>query len=78
MRGFGELWADNATVRARVGWAIEPEQSVMGAFQVFEHGSALWTEQQNYPLHVQGSGCNRKHLGALCRYVCRTHGYALE
>ncbi|HST04335.1 MAG TPA: zf-HC2 domain-containing protein [Chloroflexia bacterium] len=46
VRGFGELWANNPTVRARVGWAIEPEQSVIGAFQVYEHGYALWTNNK--------------------------------
>lgn len=46
VRGFGKLWAENATVRARLGWAIEQEQGVTGAFQEFEHGSALWTDNK--------------------------------
>jgi Putative zinc-finger/Bacterial Ig-like domain len=46
VRGFGELWANNPTVRARLGWAIEPEQSATGAFQTYEHGYALWTDNK--------------------------------
>ena len=56
VRGFGELWANNPTVRARVGWAIEPEQSVIGAFQVYEHGYALWTNNKVIRFMFKGPG----------------------
>jgi hypothetical protein len=46
VRGFGKLWSENTLVRTRLGWAIEPEQGVTGAFQAFEHGSALWTDNK--------------------------------
>jgi hypothetical protein len=43
VRGFGKLWYSNSDVREKVGWAVEPEQGVTGAFQSFERGYALWT-----------------------------------
>jgi hypothetical protein len=33
IRGFGKLWRQNPTVRARLGWATAPEQGYEGAWQ---------------------------------------------
>ncbi len=46
VRGFGKLWYSDPDLRARLGWALEPEQAVQAAFQTFEHGYALWTDNK--------------------------------
>ncbi|MGA7732191.1 MAG: zf-HC2 domain-containing protein [Chloroflexia bacterium] len=46
VRGFGKLWHTNKELRDRLGWALETEQGVRGAFQKFEHGYALWTDNK--------------------------------
>jgi hypothetical protein len=33
IRGFGKLWRQNTTVRARMGWAVAPEQGYESAWQ---------------------------------------------
>jgi hypothetical protein len=40
-RGFGYLWGRNADVRARLGWAIEPEQGETGGYRRFQRGFLL-------------------------------------
>jgi len=34
IRGFGKLWRNNAEVRERLGWALEPERGFDGAYQI--------------------------------------------
>jgi hypothetical protein len=46
VRGFGKLWNTNEELRNRLGWALETEQAVTGAFQTFAHGYALWTDDR--------------------------------
>ncbi len=38
VRGFGELWCTNESVRDRLGWATEQERACSGAIQEFELG----------------------------------------
>jgi hypothetical protein len=38
VRGFGELWCTNESVRERLGWATEKERACSGAIQEFELG----------------------------------------
>ncbi len=40
-RGFGYLWGRNADVRARLGWAIEPERGETGGYRRFQRGFLL-------------------------------------
>jgi hypothetical protein len=42
VRGFGYLWAHNPDVRARVGWAIEPESGDTGGYRRFQKGFMLY------------------------------------
>ena len=46
VRGFGKLWYSDKDLRDRMGWALEPEQPVSGAFQTFERGYGLWTDNK--------------------------------
>ena len=46
VRGFGKLWNADEELRNRLGWALETEQGITGAFQTFEHGYALWTSNK--------------------------------
>jgi hypothetical protein len=41
-RGFGYLWANNAEVRAQLGWALEPEQGEPGGYRRFQRGFLLY------------------------------------
>jgi hypothetical protein len=41
-RGFGLLWASNAELRARLGWALDPEQGETGGYRRFWHGFLLY------------------------------------
>jgi hypothetical protein len=41
VRGFGYLWATNAEVRARLGWALEPETGEAGGYRRFSKGFFL-------------------------------------
>lgn len=45
-RGFGKLWYNNKKLQNDVGWAVEPEQAAKGAWQSYEHGYALWTDDK--------------------------------
>lgn len=42
VRGFGYLWASNPEVRARLGWAIEPEAGETGGYRQFAKGFMLY------------------------------------
>jgi hypothetical protein len=42
VRGFGYLWASNPEVRARLGWAIEPENGETGGYRQFSKGFMLY------------------------------------
>jgi hypothetical protein len=46
VRGFGKLWYSNEELRNRIGWALETEQAVQGAFQTYQRGYALWTDNK--------------------------------
>lgn len=46
VRGFGKLWHENKDVQTRLGFALETEQPVTGAFQTFENGYGLWTNNK--------------------------------
>ncbi len=39
--GFGKIWRTETGVRDTLGWAIAPEQSGTGTFQMFEYGEML-------------------------------------
>jgi len=43
--GFGKIWRTESGVRDALGWAIEPEQSGTGTFQMFERGEMLQLPQ---------------------------------
>jgi hypothetical protein len=53
---FGKVWHENATVREKLGWAVEEEQSLPMAQEVFERGFMFWREdtRQIYVLHSEG------------------------
>ncbi|HUS15827.1 MAG TPA: hypothetical protein VM536_12515, partial [Chloroflexia bacterium] len=45
IRGFGKLWREQADVRSRLGWGLDPETGVSGVVtQEFEHGTMLLLE----------------------------------
>jgi hypothetical protein len=46
VRGFGKIWNENSNIRQVLGYATEPEQSLTGAWQAYQHGSALWTSDK--------------------------------
>jgi hypothetical protein len=46
VRGFGKLWRENSSVHQALGYAIEPEQAITGAWQAYQHGFALWTDDK--------------------------------
>ena len=46
VRGFGKLWLTDPSLRERLGWALETEQPVTGAFQTYDQGYALWTSNK--------------------------------
>ncbi|MDQ3927905.1 MAG: hypothetical protein M3328_02030, partial [Chloroflexota bacterium] len=46
VRGFGKIWANNPTLRQKIGYATEPETSVDAVWQPFEHGMAVWTSDR--------------------------------
>ncbi|HEX8231321.1 MAG TPA: hypothetical protein VF826_18725, partial [Chloroflexia bacterium] len=46
VRGFGKIWANNPTLRQKIGYATEPETTVDAVWQPFEHGKALWTSDR--------------------------------
>jgi serine/threonine-protein kinase len=43
VRGFGKLWNTNGYVHQSLGWGVDEEVKVTGAWQQFEHGDAIWT-----------------------------------
>jgi serine/threonine protein kinase len=54
---FGKVWHENATVREKLGWAMEVEQSPPMAQEAFERGFMFWREdtRQIYVLHSAGT-----------------------
>lgn len=56
VRGFGKLWLSNPELQDKLGWALETEQPVTGAFQTFEHGYGLWTNNKIIRLMFKTSG----------------------
>jgi hypothetical protein len=46
VRGFGKIWHSDEAIRLALGWALEPEWNVTGAWQTFEHGQALWVSDR--------------------------------
>jgi hypothetical protein len=46
VRGFGKLWQTNDSIRLALGWALEPEEAVTGAWQPYERGNGLWTQDR--------------------------------
>jgi hypothetical protein len=65
-RGFNKVWCEGAgaQVRARLGWAIEPEKGGAGAWQQFDHGVMFWTAASNQIFALVETGEN----GALVRH----------
>ncbi|HEY0071765.1 MAG TPA: zf-HC2 domain-containing protein [Chloroflexia bacterium] len=55
VRGFGKLWANNSTLRQKLGYATEPEASVDAVWQPFEHGRALWTSDRTIRIMYEDS-----------------------
>ena len=55
--GFGRVWSTYATVRAKLGCAQAPEESVWGAEQTFERGLMFWRSDTNkvYVLRSDGT-----------------------
>jgi len=54
---FGKIWHENVTVREKLGWAMEEEQSPPIAQEAFERGFMFWREdtRQIYVLHGEGT-----------------------
>jgi serine/threonine-protein kinase len=54
---FGKVWHENATVREKLGWAVEEEQSPPMAQEAFERGFMFWREdtRQIHVLHSEGT-----------------------
>jgi hypothetical protein len=54
---FGKVWHEDGTVRERLGWAVEEEQSPPMAQEAFERGFMLWREdtRQIHVLHSEGT-----------------------
>ncbi|HKP54896.1 MAG TPA: zf-HC2 domain-containing protein [Chloroflexia bacterium] len=47
VRGFGKLWNSNGYVHQSLGWGVDTEVKVTGAWQKFEHGEAIWTSDRD-------------------------------
>ncbi|MBN1286824.1 MAG: hypothetical protein JXB47_15600 [Anaerolineae bacterium] len=56
VRGFGKIWREQAGVRGRLGWALQPESGGPGQIQRFARGEMVYLSQagQTY-IFVQGS-----------------------
>ena len=54
---FGKVWHENSSVREKLGWAVEEEQSPPMAQEVFERGFMFWREdtRQIHVLHSEGT-----------------------
>jgi hypothetical protein len=46
VRGFGKLWHEMPGLRQMLGWAVDQESGVTGAWQAFQNGNALWTSDK--------------------------------
>jgi hypothetical protein len=53
VRGFGKLWSDNPSVKARIGcpYSYATEQATQIAIQKFEHGEMLWVNSSVAPYY---------------------------
>jgi len=56
VRGFGKIWRENENLRLSLGYAVEPEQAATGAWQAYEHGYALWTDDKVIRFMFNDSG----------------------
>ncbi|MCL5957965.1 MAG: zf-HC2 domain-containing protein [Chloroflexi bacterium] len=53
---IGNLWREDTTARATLGWAVEPERAYESAIQEFEQGSMLWSDRKMvYVLYADGT-----------------------
>jgi hypothetical protein len=54
VRGFGKLWADNPSVKARIGcpYSYSSEQATKIATQKFEHGRMVWVNSSIAPNYL--------------------------
>lgn len=57
VRGFGKIWRDN-NLQLTMGYAVEPEQAITGAWQGYQHGYALWTADKVIRFMFKDSGGN--------------------
>jgi LysM repeat protein len=48
VRGIGKVWRENAEVRARLGWAYEPEAAFNGRFQEPAGFAGIWYNRIPY------------------------------
>ncbi len=53
IRGFGKLWADNPSVKARIGcpYSYNTEQATQVVMQKFEHGQMIWVKSSVAPYY---------------------------
>lgn len=58
-RGFGYLWAHNADVRARLGWATGPEQGETGGYRRFSYGFMLYRPSTDRVFIITDDGMAR-------------------
>ncbi|NWG19221.1 MAG: hypothetical protein HXY39_02740 [Chloroflexi bacterium] len=58
-RGFGYLWASNAEVRNRLGWAIAPEQGETGGYRRFWYGFYLYLPSTDHVFLITDDGVAR-------------------
>lgn len=58
-RGFGLLWASNAEVRGRLGWALAPEQGETGGYRRFSKGFMLYRPSQDRYYLITDDGVAR-------------------
>ena len=43
LRGFGEVWRDNATVMSKLSWATTEERGYYASVEAFAGGTMLWS-----------------------------------
>jgi hypothetical protein len=59
LRGFGQIWCQNADVRERLGNATDREWAERMAVQAFERGAMIQTGQGTFVLFADGSWTGR-------------------
>jgi hypothetical protein len=72
VRGFGKIWNENPNIRQVLGYATEPEQSMTGAWQAFQHGYALWTSDKVIRFMFNENPTNNIYLRFEDTYVMPT------